>query len=122
MSDAAVLRTEGTIMEEFFGESVTGSGGLHAIGFRLPLDWPADPGAREEMEQKLIDFISFQTTLLELREQGAIAPLRDPLYETALEQLAKDVSAHWPVDVRPSVVASLLQRFSGQDEADDEPK
>ena len=56
-------------MEEFFGQSVTGNGGLHAIGFGLPLVWPNDRADRDKMEKALIAFISFQNRLFELREQ-----------------------------------------------------
>ncbi len=101
-------------MHEFFGQSVTGSGGLHAIGFPLPLDWAADRAAREEMERKVIAFISLLTRLFELREQGDVASPQDPLYETALQQLANDAGKHWPINERPAVIALFVQRFAAE--------
>lgn len=98
-------------MDEFFGKSVTGSGGLHAIGFGLPLDWPADRAAREQMERELIAFISLQTRLLEIREQRGPGFAEHLSYKTFLEQLAQDIREHWPVNERPPVIATFLQRF-----------
>lgn len=104
---------------EFFGESVTGTGGMHAIGFALPLEWPADAAARDDMERKLIGFLAFFAERFESGNDAGSNVVRDPLYRRCMEQLAQGVREHWEVSQRPPIVTRFLKGFAEQNHTSD---